>query len=177
MTENEAKQIASIASFFMSAGEQNRNVVLSLSDYQVFRNDKSLRRLVLEKGLVVSYQDSVANCLDCEIILKRRNNGPLEKDERVELSDVLSALSPESPKASDIQVGGSHYKDFPIQPAEFCTVNKLGFLESCVIKRMCRWQNKLGIVDLEKAKHEIDLLIEFTRKAEKESGPSEPVAD
>lgn len=66
--------------------------------------------------------------------------------------------------ALDIQIGGSHYVGFKIQPAEFITVNGIGWLEGCVIKRVCRWRAKDGIQDLEKAKHEIDLLIELERK-------------
>ena len=62
--------------------------------------------------------------------------------------------------AKDKQVGGGHYKDFAIQPVEFITRNNLGFLEGCVIKRMCRWQAKGGVEDLRKAIHEIELLIE-----------------
>lgn len=67
--------------------------------------------------------------------------------------------------ALNTQVGGGHYKDFPIQPAEFSTKNKLGFLEGCVIKRMCRWRTKNGIEDLKKAIHEIELLIELEEKS------------
>lgn len=66
-----------------------------------------------------------------------------------------------------IQIGGGHYKSFAIQPAEFITVNKIGFLEGCVIKRMCRHGGKNKREDLEKAKHEIDLLIEFHYPAPK----------
>ena len=63
--------------------------------------------------------------------------------------------------ALDIQVGGSHYKDMKIQPVEFCQLNKLPFLESCVIKRMCRHRGKGGLEDLQKAIHEINLLIQL----------------
>lgn len=59
------------------------------------------------------------------------------------------------------QVGGEHYQNFPIQPVEFITANKLNFLEGCVIKRICRHRNKNGIEDLRKAIHEIELLIEL----------------
>lgn len=62
------------------------------------------------------------------------------------------------------QVGGSHYKDMPIQPVEFITKNGLGFLEGCVIKRVCRWKAKDGVQDLRKAIHEIELLIEMEAK-------------
>lgn len=66
--------------------------------------------------------------------------------------------------ALDIQVAGNHYKDMKIQPVEFITANNLGFLEGCIVKRICRWKNKDGIQDLEKIKHEIDLLIQLHRK-------------
>jgi hypothetical protein len=64
-------------------------------------------------------------------------------------------------KASAIQIGGGHYKDFAIQPAEFCQRNRLGFLESCVIKRVCRHGAKNGREDIEKAIHELQLLLEW----------------
>lgn len=67
-------------------------------------------------------------------------------------------------EASSLQVGGTHYKDMVIQPAEFIEANALSFLEGCVIKRICRWRVAKGIEDLEKAKHEIDLLIEWSEK-------------
>ena len=63
--------------------------------------------------------------------------------------------------ALDTQIGGEHYKKYSIQPVEFITKNKLGFLEGCVIKRICRYEDKNGREDLEKIKHEIDLLIEL----------------
>lgn len=66
--------------------------------------------------------------------------------------------------ALDTQIGGAHYKSMKIQPVEFITVNGIGFLEGCVIKRVCRWRAKDGLQDLEKAKHELDLLIEQEKK-------------
>ncbi len=63
--------------------------------------------------------------------------------------------------ALDTQVAGNHYKNFVIQPAEFITKNKIGFLEGCVIKRVCRWRAKDGVQDLHKAIHELQLLIEL----------------
>lgn len=59
------------------------------------------------------------------------------------------------------QIGGSHYKDLKIQPVEFIHANKLNFLEGCVVKRLCRHRRKNGKEDLEKAIHEIRLLIEL----------------
>jgi hypothetical protein len=75
--------------------------------------------------------------------------------------------------ALDRQEGGSHYKGYAIQPVEFIHQNDLGFLEGCVIKRLCRWQMKDGIKDLRKAIHEIELLIEQTEAAEKRARAEE----
>ena len=69
-----------------------------------------------------------------------------------------------APSALDTQVAGGHYKNLKIQPVEFIHANGLGFLEGCIIKRICRWRNKDGIQDLEKIKHEVDLLIELERR-------------
>jgi hypothetical protein len=44
---------------------------------------------------------------------------------------------------------------------EFCYKNNIPYLEATAIKYLCRWREKNGIEDLEKAKHYIDLLIEF----------------
>ena len=62
--------------------------------------------------------------------------------------------------AKDIQIGGDHYKDMAIQPVEFILANHLGFCEGNVIKYICRWQQKNGKQDLEKARHYIDLLLD-----------------
>jgi len=64
-------------------------------------------------------------------------------------------------KATDKQIGGKHYKDFKIQPIEFITKNKLSFIQGCIIKYICRFENKNGIEDLEKIKHYCDLQIQM----------------
>jgi hypothetical protein len=63
--------------------------------------------------------------------------------------------------ALDKQVGGEHYKQFPIQPVEFCYVNNIPYLEATAIKYLCRWKDKGGLADLDKAIHFIELLKEF----------------
>lgn len=65
--------------------------------------------------------------------------------------------------ALDVQVGGDHYKSFAIQPVEFITKNRLGFLPGCIIKRICRFNlpGGKGLQDLQKIKHEVNLLIEL----------------
>ena len=69
-------------------------------------------------------------------------------------------------KPSDLQVSGSHYKDMAIQPAEYATKNKLGFLEGNAIKYISRHGKKNGVDDLRKAIHTLELLIEFTYDGE-----------
>lgn len=63
--------------------------------------------------------------------------------------------------ALETQVGGSHYKNFKIQPVEFIHANNIPFLEGNVIKYVMRHKEKNGKQDLLKAKHYIDLLIEM----------------
>lgn len=67
----------------------------------------------------------------------------------------------------DVQVGGSHYKNRVIQPAEYSHANKLNGLESSIVKRITRWRDKPAesrFQGLEKIKHEVDLLIELEKK-------------
>ena len=60
----------------------------------------------------------------------------------------------------DKQVGGKHYKNMKIQPAEFINENKLLFAEGNAIKYIVRASKKGGKEDLLKAKHYIDMIIE-----------------
>jgi hypothetical protein len=71
------------------------------------------------------------------------------------------------PSALDVQVAGSHYKDKKIQPVQYIHANGLGFLEGCIVKRITRWRDKPAanrFEDLEKIKHEIDLLIQLEKQ-------------
>lgn len=63
--------------------------------------------------------------------------------------------------ALDTQIGGDHYKSMAIQPMEFSMANKLDACQHTAIKYITRFREKGGIQDLEKAKHVIDMLIEF----------------
>lgn len=63
--------------------------------------------------------------------------------------------------ALDVQEGGGHYKNFPIQPVEFIYKNRIDYLEGNVIKYVCRHPTKNGVEDLKKARHYIDLIIEL----------------
>lgn len=62
--------------------------------------------------------------------------------------------------ALDRQVGGEHYKSQAIQPVQFIEGGVLGFLQGCIVKRLCRFDKPTGkgLEDLEKCLHELDLL-------------------
>lgn len=66
--------------------------------------------------------------------------------------------------ALEKQIAGNHYKKFVIQPAEFCHVNGIGYLEATAIKYLCRWRDKGGFEDLDKAIHFIEILKELEGK-------------
>lgn len=79
--------------------------------------------------------------------------------------------------ALDRQVAGGHYKKRKIQPVEYIHANDLGFLEGCIVKRITRWRDKDGFTDLEKIKHEVDLLIELEKRKEATLANPPSVAD
>lgn len=64
-------------------------------------------------------------------------------------------------KATEVQVGGSHYKDMPIQPVEYIHANGLSFLEGNVVKYISRHKTKNGRADVEKARHYCDLILQL----------------
>ena len=57
------------------------------------------------------------------------------------------------------QIGGSHYKNFRIQPYEFISKNNLSFFQGCVVKYVCRYLKKDKIKDLQKIIHYCELEI------------------
>lgn len=62
------------------------------------------------------------------------------------------------------QVGGGHYKELAIQPAEFVHANRIPYLEGSVIYYVTRWRDKNGVEDLKKAIHTLQLVIELEAK-------------
>jgi hypothetical protein len=64
-------------------------------------------------------------------------------------------------KPLDKQVGGKHYKNYEIQPMEFCYRNKLNCAQSAIIKYILRFRDKGGLDDLLKARHVLDMMIQF----------------
>lgn len=68
--------------------------------------------------------------------------------------------------ANEVQVGGAHYTSKLIQPWEAMEAwmsedQFKGFLKGNVIKYLARCDDKGGKIDLEKARHYLDKLIEM----------------
>lgn len=75
------------------------------------------------------------------------------------------------------QIGGSHYLGLAIQPVEYIQANNIPFMEGSAIKYLTRWRDKGGIEDLKKARHFIEMLIEYESYAkhrEPQKPPSSP---
>ena len=66
----------------------------------------------------------------------------------------------------DRQIGGSHYKNFLIQPYEFIAKNDLSFFQGNVVKYVCRYKLKNGIQDLQKIIHYCELEIKKLQDTE-----------
>ena len=69
-------------------------------------------------------------------------------------SSIFDSIRPQ-----DRQIGGSHYKNFHIQPYEFISKNNLSFSQGCVVKYVCRYLKKDKIKDLIKIIHYCELEI------------------
>ena len=54
----------------------------------------------------------------------------------------------------------NHYSKLSIEPWDFIYENKLDFFEGNVVKYICRWKEKGGIEDLQKARTYLERLIE-----------------
>ena len=70
-------------------------------------------------------------------------------------------IAPMTESARSKQVGGSHYADMPIQPAEYAHANKIGELEFLCLRYISRHRSKNGRQDIEKAIHVLELLLEL----------------
>ena len=71
---------------------------------------------------------------------------------------IFNSITPQ-----ERQIGGSHYKNFRIQPYEFISKNNLSFFQGCVVKYVCRYLKKDKIKDLEKIIHYCELEIKKLR--------------
>lgn len=64
------------------------------------------------------------------------------------------------------QVGGDHYKNMKIQPAEFLRQLDVPHLEGEAIYRILRHKHKAGRQDLEKAIHTLQIILKLDYEKE-----------
>lgn len=64
-------------------------------------------------------------------------------------------------KATETQIGGSYYKAFPYQPIMLIDRLELDYFRGNVLKYLCRYRQKDGIKDLQKARHYCELAKEL----------------
>jgi len=96
-----------------------------------------------------------------------------EKEKKLEwLSQPMPQCSEEIPchfvdaaTPLSTQIGGDHYTKLAIQPMQYSMKNGLDPLQHTIIKYVTRFRDKAGIEDLEKAKHCIDMLIEYEKES------------
>tara|TARA_R110000796_G_scaffold117250_1_gene230010 strand:+ start:1316 stop:1525 length:210 start_codon:yes stop_codon:yes gene_type:complete len=62
--------------------------------------------------------------------------------------------------ALEKQEGGDHYK-IAIQPIVYITMNKLPFIDGCIVKYVSRHRTKNGAEDVKKIIHYCELLLEL----------------
>ena len=84
----------------------------------------------------------------------------LEDELKEHINTLKQQLNPKWEGVGDKQVGGSHYQNFTIQPAEFVNKNKLLFAEGNAIKYICRHSTKGGVEDIDKAIHYLEMIKE-----------------
>lgn len=112
-----------------------------------------------DDDLVYLLQDSSGSrsrwteqAIDNEFHVLSDHNATRTKTDNIRVTEPVS-----HPLAT--QVGGSHYKNLAIQPAEFVMANNIPWAEGNAIKYIVRHKSKNGKEDLEKAKHYIDMII------------------
>lgn len=96
----------------------------------------------------------------------------LTQDEAERIKQIQAAIDrqhvPPVKQANSIQHGGDHYRSKTIQPWDYIASNGLGFFEGNIVKYVTRWPERGGLVDLRKAQHYIEKLIEI--ETAKETG-------
>lgn len=83
------------------------------------------------------------------------------------MSDIIdSFVSGAKVNPLQHQEGGDHYKKQAVEPVEYIYLNGIPYIEGNVIKYVTRWRDKGGIADLKKARHYLDILIQFEEERE-----------
>lgn len=104
--------------------------------------------------------DGYSNGLRC--VLHKHHDGDHEYHGGVHYDEQI----PSTPdrRANERQIGGDHYTKYgDLQPWDLWLLWNLNGFQATIIKHIVRYRDKLGIEDLEKARHYLDKLIEEER--------------
>ncbi len=79
--------------------------------------------------------------------------------------EITEPLTTAPTSALDSQVGGNHYKSYKIQPYEFFLAKQIPHHKAAIMRRILRYDHETGkgLEDLQKIKHEVELIIELER--------------
>lgn len=110
---------------------------------------------VLELGAVYTVARAYGNLISLEGKMEKFYVDRFQKYP----TDTFHNPQPGDRHTLTTQVGGTHYTDMVIQPIEYILANSIPFPEGNVIKYVSRWRAKGGVKDLEKAAHQLRLLI------------------
>ena len=90
-----------------------------------------------------------------EMLLKRGAEAMSEQTKKKE-----QPVAEVSPDPFSKQVGGSHYKQYVIQPYEFFYKNNIPHHKAAIMRRILRFDHPTGkgLVDLDKIIHEVELI-------------------
>jgi len=134
--------------------------------------DRNGVRFDVGASLATTKKGANINCLTCKhndaykgCVLKAHENAcgfyNLFVMWEPEVSTPITPECPKAPSAFDTQVSGTHYIGCAIQPFQYSMANKLDSMQHTIIKYITRFRTKNGIDDLLKARHTLDLLIEW----------------
>jgi Protein of unknwon function (DUF3310) len=129
---------------------------VELEEYCKYINRPNDHSKYFERSLEQQMFDSPSENYD---LTKPNSFGKIEQYDTKQkaLSDTFKTLCESDPYKK--QVGGDHYKNFPIQPAVYNRKNNLGWYESNVVKYVSRHRFKNKRQDIEKAIHMLECIL------------------
>lgn len=129
-------------------------------------------------SVVESIDFEMGEDVDWQAFVQRFNN-KVRKQKEQDVSNDVNEVKPISAReAAEVfqektlavesawsqQIGGAHYKKRGIQPMHYSMANGLDGCQHTIVKYVTRFREKGGIEDLKKARHVLDMLIEWEEK-------------
>ena len=150
--------------------KDNNNGYLKEFDSEFNRGELTIMTTDLQKAFVFNVHSSVYK--NNKSLFDGLEVAPVKVDQEganrkvTTLNAQITPITQNAPCAkcvepSNTQIGGNHYQQLAIQPVEYIHKNNLSYNQGNVVKYITRYKDKNGLQDLQKAKHYIDLIIQF----------------